>query len=443
MNSGKTRQFDFIIIDLFCLECSFIIAYIFRFGPSNPFTIREWRNISIIIALFDLLAMLLGPFLEGIRRRGYLKELASIFVQGLVWMATTTLYLYALHLGIAYSRIVLILTGFIYWFLTFVFRCAWKKLLTMMMKQNQKHYVLIGENPKLTRFGELMEKDPIFHSSIIKKMPIFDAEELETVLRDQYPDEAVAYFADADTEDLVRTVDLCEKYGVHFSLLPTFSKYISATASMETYENVKLINFRDTPLDHSGSRTIKRMADIVASAFLILLTSPIMLILAVGTKLSSPGPILFKQKRIGLNRREFTMLKFRSMRVSATENTAWSTNEDPRKTKFGSFIRKCSLDELPQLFNVFVGQMSLVGPRPEIPYHVNHFMNEIPLYLVRQRVRPGITGWAQVKGFRGDTDIQKRVECDIWYIENWSLTLDIKIILLTLFGGMINQEKIR
>ena len=136
------------------------------------------------------------------------------------------------------------------------------------------------------------------------------------------------------------------------------------------------------------------------------------------------------------------MLKFRSMRVTGTEQTGWSTNADPRKTRFGSFIRKFSIDELPQLFCTLAGSMSLVGPRPEVPYHVRHFKEEIPLYLVRQQVRPGMTGWAQVHGLRGDTSIEERVKYDIWYIENWSLWLDIRILFRTAFGGMINHEKI-
>ena len=135
--------------------------------------------------------------------------------------------------------------------------------------------------------------------------------------------------------------------------------------------------------------------------------------------------------------------KFRSMRVTGTENTGWSTQDDPRKTKFGSFMRKFSIDELPQMFNVLAGQMSLIGPRPELPFHVNHFKDEIPLYLVRQQVRPGITGWAQVNGLRGDTSIEERVKYDIWYIENWSLSLDIKIVWKTVFGGLVNAETVK
>ena len=136
------------------------------------------------------------------------------------------------------------------------------------------------------------------------------------------------------------------------------------------------------------------------------------------------------------------MLKFRSMRINDSEKTGWSTSSDPRRTKFGSFIRKYSIDELPQLFNVFKGDMSLVGPRPEVPYYVHQFKETVPRYLIRQQVRPGMTGWAQIHGLRGDTSIEDRVEYDIWYIENWSLWLDISILFLTLFGGFINEETI-
>ncbi len=167
-----------------------------------------------------------------------------------------------------------------------------------------------------------------------------------------------------------------------------------------------------------------------------------MLVTAVGVRMSSPGPILFRQERIGKGKKPFTMLKFRSMKQNAKETTAWSTTSDPRKTKFGSFIRKYSIDELPQLFNVLAGDMSLVGPRPEIPFHVRHFKEEVPLYLVRQQVRPGMTGWAQVNGLRGDTSIEERVKYDIWYIENWSLELDIRILVKTAFGGMVNNEQL-
>ena len=168
-----------------------------------------------------------------------------------------------------------------------------------------------------------------------------------------------------------------------------------------------------------------------------------MLLTAVGVRLSSPGPVIFKQKRVGLNKREFYMYKFRSMRLNDSADTGWSTQRDDRKTRFGAFIRKFSIDELPQFFNVLKGDMSLVGPRPEVPYYVEQFKEEVPLYMVKHQVRPGITGWAQVNGLRGDTSIEERIRHDVYYIENWTLLFDIKILFMTLLKGIKNQEKLR
>ena len=187
---------------------------------------------------------------------------------------------------------------------------------------------------------------------------------------------------------------------------------------------------------------IKRSIDIIGSIILIVVFSPLMILIAIGVKLTSPGPVLFKQKRVGLNRKIFEMYKFRSMRVSDEEVacTTWTTAGDPRRTGFGELIRATSLDELPQLFNVLKGEMSLIGPRPERPFFVDKFKEEIPKYMIKHQVKPGITGWAQVNGWRGDTSIEERIKCDIYYIENWSIWLDIKILFMTLLKGFIHKN---
>jgi exopolysaccharide biosynthesis polyprenyl glycosylphosphotransferase len=167
-----------------------------------------------------------------------------------------------------------------------------------------------------------------------------------------------------------------------------------------------------------------------------------MITVAILIKLSSPGPVIFRQERVGVNNKNFVMYKFRSMKVQTDEesDTVWTTKDDPRKTRIGDFIRKTSLDELPQFFNVLFGTMSMIGPRPERPYFVEQFKEKIPKYMIKHQVRPGITGWAQVNGWRGDTSIEERIKCDIYYIENWSLALDIKIIIMTVFKGLINKN---
>lgn len=256
-------------------------------------------------------------------------------------------------------------------------------------------------------------------------------------------DEVVLALEAFEISFLPKMIAACDRQGIRITMVPFYNDYLPARPTIDVLDECKLINVRQTPFDNLLNAFVKRAMDVAGSLVLILLTSPIMLVVAVGVKLSSPGPIIFKQERVGLNKRPFLMYKFRSMRVNAQESTGWSRNEDPRKTRFGSFIRKFSLDELPQFFNVLKGDMSLVGPRPEVPFHVEHFKEEIPRYLVRQQVRPGITGWAQIHDLRGNTDIAERIRYDIWYIENWTVALDVKILLRTVFGGkMVNDEKL-
>ncbi len=270
-----------------------------------------------------------------------------------------------------------------------------------------------------------------------------DYEALETVLDYYKPDEVILAL---DTEEYAVIGDLihiCEKTGSKMSIIPFYTQYLSAKPQVDFLNHIPLLQIRAIPLEHFGWAFLKRTMDILGSALLILLLSPLLLCLAIGVKCSSPGPIIFTQTRVGLNKKNFKMYKFRSMVQNDSANHAWSRNHDTRKTKFGSYIRKYSLDELPQLFNVLKGEMSLVGPRPEIPHFVEQFKVDIPHYMVKHQVRPGITGYAQINGFRGDTSIEERIKHDLHYIEHWSLFLDLYILFKTLFTGMVNQEKIK
>lgn len=265
--------------------------------------------------------------------------------------------------------------------------------------------------------------------------------ELEALLEQMRPDEAVCALGSEEYGLTPRVIACCEKAGVKLSIIPFYSEYIPAHPQFDNLGGIPLMNIRGIPLDGFGNAFLKRAGDIAGSLLLLVLLSPLLVFCAIGVKLSSPGPVFFKQTRIGRDRKPFTMLKFRSMRVNSRSDTAWSKKSDGRRTRFGSFLRKTSLDELPQLFCCLAGTMSLVGPRPEIPYFADRFREEIPLYMVRHQVRPGMTGWAQIHGFRGDTPIRERVEHDIWYIENWSVLLDLRILFVTLLcGKFINEE---
>lgn len=269
-----------------------------------------------------------------------------------------------------------------------------------------------------------------------------EVNQLESILEKKLIDEVVlALPLDAHAR-YARIIAICEKAGVRTLIIPDYFDFLPARPYFDNFAGMPMINVRDIPLDLAGNRLAKRLFDIVFSLAAIIITSPIMLLVALGVALTSRGPILFKQERVGLNRRHFQMYKFRSMKVlpEGVEDTGWTTENDPRRTKFGAFIRKTSLDELPQFFNVLAGDMSVVGPRPERPYYVEQFKEEVPKYMVKHHVRPGITGWAQTHGLRGDTSIEDRIKHDIFYIENWSILLDIKIILRTVINGFVNKN---
>lgn len=267
-------------------------------------------------------------------------------------------------------------------------------------------------------------------------------DDLDKILSDGTIDQLVIAL-EAESYSYARhAMVIADKYGVTVRIVPFYSDIIPRNPALESVQDLTLVDVRTTALDNLFAAALKRAFDIVISALILVIISPLLLVTAIGVKVSSPGPILFKQERIGKNKKPFMMLKFRSMRVNAESTTAWSTNEDPRKTKFGSFIRKYSIDELPQFINVLKGDMSIVGPRPEIPHYVREFQEEVPLYMLRHQVRPGITGWAQVNGLRGDTSIEERVKYDLYYIEHWSPWFDVRIFFRTIFGGFMNSEKL-
>jgi Undecaprenyl-phosphate glucose phosphotransferase len=267
-------------------------------------------------------------------------------------------------------------------------------------------------------------------------------EELENVLGENDYDELAITLSISHYDALEGIVTVTEKSGIHTKFIPDYNNIIPTRPYTEDLDGLPIIHVRNVPLTNSFNRFIKRTIDIIGSLGLILLFSIPMLVIAAIIKITSPGPLIFKQERVGLHNRPFKMYKFRSMEVqdSSKEKHAWTVENDPRVTPIGKFIRKTSLDELPQFFNVLMGDMSLVGPRPERPFFVEKFKEEIPRYMVKHQVRPGITGWAQVNGYRGDTSIRMRIDCDLYYIENWTIGLDIKILFLTIFKGFVNKN---
>lgn len=265
---------------------------------------------------------------------------------------------------------------------------------------------------------------------------------LMIILPENHLDEIAITLGLKEYARLEEIVALCEKSGVHTKFIPDYNNIIPTKPYTEDIMGMPVINIRYVPLSNTFRAAEKRLVDIFGSIVAIILAMPVMIIFSIIIKATSPGPLIFKQERVGLHNRKFMMYKFRSMVVQEEkdEKKAWTVRDDPRVTKVGKIMRKTSIDELPQLFNVLKGEMSMVGPRPERPFYVEKFQEEIPRYMVKHQVRPGMTGWAQIHGYRGDTSIRKRIEYDLYYIENWTLGLDIKILFLTIFRGFVNNN---
>ena len=453
-----------VISDFLILFLSYIIATYIRFFcmyiwyesklpalwiPWN----RQYLTAALLFALVEILFFYMANVYSHTRRERLRREITRITEMGALAVLVLMAFLYLTRI-VDFSRIALAIYYVLSTVLLLIKRLILRHTLRYFRRKgyNQKHVILVGNGKHARQYVESIKANPDLGYTIdgyvsrVEKPGLGKHlgayEDLEQILDQPGIDEVIITLEIHEAEFMKKVISACDKSGIRICIIPYFNDYIPAYPSIDTIGESRIINIREIPLDHMLNAFVKRFADIIGSLFLIILTSPVMLVAAIGVKLSSPGPVIFKQERIGLNKEHFYMYKFRSMRVNADSTKAWSTDEDPRKTRFGSLIRKFSIDELPQFFNVLKGDMSLVGPRPEIPYYVNQFKEEIPLYLVRQQVRPGITGWAQVHGYRGDTSIPERIRHDIWYIEHWSIWLDARIVFRTIFGGMINSEKV-
>ena len=265
---------------------------------------------------------------------------------------------------------------------------------------------------------------------------------LSYILPQSKLDEIAITLSLKDYDHLEQIVDMCEKSGVHTKFIPDYNSLFPSRPYTEDLMGLPVINIRHVPLSNTLNWIAKRIVDVITALAGLVVSSPVMLAAAIAVGCTSRGPVIFKQERIGLHNKPFRMYKFRTMEVQkpSREAQGWTTKNDPRVTRVGRFLRRTSIDELPQLFNILMGDMSVVGPRPERPQFVEKFKEEIPRYMVKHQVRPGLTGWAQINGYRGDTSIKRRIEYDIFYIENWTMSFDIKIMFLTIFKGFINKN---
>lgn len=446
--NAKILTFAKVTADILCMVAAFFAGWYLKFvaqiGPYTdhlPFSDYLeilWISLPVFLLLYTMFGLYKPQRILSVFREVYILLLAAACLFGAI---SIYLFVFKIH---HISRILVGLFCVCTFFFSALSRFVQRIVLRTLRQKgiNVKYVVLIG----LTAQGKSYLDSILRHKSLgYTPLGFMDAEpqsykdipylgkilELHTFLEKNVVDEVIIALPLDQYNLLPDLIEICEKNGVKSVIIPAYTEFLPAKPQMDEIDNIPLVNTRYIPLDNLFFSVFKRLFDIICSAFLLIVLSPLFLVLALLVKCSSKGPVLYSQERVGYNKITFKIYKFRSMRQD--NQGSWTVKDDPRVTKIGRFLRKTSLDELPQLFNVLKGDMSLVGPRPEQTAYVEQFKETIPKYMLKHRVRPGITGWAQVHGLRGDTSIEERIKYDIYYIENWNILLDIKIMILTLF----------
>ena len=456
-----------VVLDALVIYCSFCLSYYIRYicplfkdiFPRFGYWRQLWQYQGILLVLIPVYLILYAKFnlYKPKRFQNRTSEYANLIKANSIGMVF--FFIYIIFMKIPHvSRSLQLMFYVLSMLLTIAERAAIRYALERTRRKgfNLKHVVVIGFSAAAEAYIDRIKSNPqwgytihgIFDDNLKADFSyrntfcIGKLKDVEKFLQNTSMDEVAIALSLKEYYKLGDMVAICEKSGVHTKFVPDYNNIIPTKPYTEDLMGMPVINIRRVPLNNMLNAVAKRCVDIFGALVAIILFSPVMLVTSIIIKVTSPGPLIFKQERIGKHNRPFYMYKFRSMVVQdeKDEKKGWTTKNDPRVTPIGRFIRKTSIDELPQLFNILIGDMSLVGPRPERPQFVEKFKEEIPRYMIKHQVRPGLTGWAQVNGYRGDTSIQKRIEFDLYYIENWTMGFDFKIIFLTFFKGFINRN---
>lgn len=453
-NQERTFNFFQKSLDVLIVLVCWLLAYVFRFhlqDGGQPGLENVFLRLSLLIALLTTWSFHQNGLYRSLRFSSRYREILAVLrantqaVLGLVII----LYFFAEE---RLSRLTILYFYFLSSFMLILFRIMVRNFLRTLRRRghNLRHFLLIGNSPQIEQYIHMIRafKDSGirfigWHDSggLNQDTEIPNLEQAFDEIRAQHNiDGIVIGYRNTETEKLETFLkkNYDELFPIH--VLPELT-YSFVGHQVEDFSGVPVLILNQPNLN-PFALMIKRAIDMLGAGVGLLILLPFLFLIALLVKLTSKGPIFFAQERMGLDGQHFKMWKFRSMRPAPPDqvNPGWTVENDPRRTPFGTFLRKTSLDELPQLWNVFIGDMSLVGPRPEQPFYVEKFRREIPGYMLRHKMRAGITGWAQVNGWRGDTSIAKRIECDNYYIKNWSLWFDFKILFLTFWKGFINKN---
>lgn len=458
MKSGIIREYSTSMgvairtADIFAVIITALLAFYVRF---HKITVPD--SYLMIVLLAGMAVPLLFPMF-GIytswRTRSLLAPTARILSVWVLLFVLIAIALVLVHQAERYSRLwvgiwfvsgAILLTGsrvVLYGMLRIIRRKGW----------NTRRVAIVGCGPLAQRLVTTVKSADwmglvvtglFYHDCCpeLQEIPQYDLETLKTWANDGLVEEVWIALSAKESDTIHEVITALNKTCVTVRYAPDYFELFLLNYGITDIAGLPMINL--TACQPQGvNRVLKELEDKILAAVILAMISPLMMVIALGVKLTSRGPIFYKQERIGLNGRSFMMLKFRSMVVDAeSQNGAvWAVKNDERTTRIGTFLRRMSLDELPQFINVLKGNMSIVGPRPERPVFIAKFKDEIPHYMQKHLVKAGITGWAQVNGWRGQTDLKKRIEHDLYYIENWSLWFDVKIIFLTLFRGFVNKN---
>ncbi|MCX6808145.1 MAG: undecaprenyl-phosphate glucose phosphotransferase [Candidatus Berkelbacteria bacterium] len=446
--------FVLLPLDIIGIVLAFVAAYYLRARI-------EITPLSQAVGLFDYLkyALYLLPIwilffsLNGLYTKGRLPGLLPEFYRIFIASSTAILVLIViifLSKSLFFSRIILVLTWLLAILFIFIGRAIWRLYQLNLYRQGYylRRVIIVGYTEATKALIDQLKREPALAFQIVGIISDKHSDEsgvrylgeyadLDEVARKSKVDDLILTDSSLSQRKIVELMKLCDELNLNFKYVPDVYSMMAVNFQQSMIGTLPIMESKAIPLDGWG-RISKRICDIIFSSFFIIILSPILLIIAILVKLTSKGPVLYTHTRVGRDEREFKFFKFRSMysdKCDWKETGLWTTASDDkvRVTPFGRFIRKTNLDELPQLFNIFLGNMSFVGPRPELPKLVEKFENEIPDYFRRHRVKAGLTGWAQVNGLKGDTSITERVKFDIYYIENWSLWFDAKIIIKTVW----------
>lgn len=464
------QQISLIVIDIVTLVVSFWLGYVARSTiplldiPDNPPPLSRYYPM-LGIHLVTIITFFYFTRMYHMKRAISRIDIAYVIAQNVsigtfIAIAIETLSLKNSALELDYPRGVIVYAWIFSVVLMIVGREVHRQMVVRLRKAGigRDRVLIVGTNDVAWNISNLIQRSPQFGFEVAGLVsgesesrpdvsdPRFgvlhlgEVDDLPRIIDSTHINEVIIALPDATRKDLLHVITLCQRGEVEIKIFPDTLSFVTSGLTVDDLGGLPLLNVRDIAL-RGWKLSLKRGLDIVGSAFGIIFLSPVFLTLAAIIYFTDRGPIFFSQERVGLDGKPFPMIKFRTMRVDAEQFGNWTVENDPRVTRIGAFLRRTNLDELPNLVNVLYGQMSLVGPRPEQVKFVEEFNKSIPRYMERHREKSGMTGWAQVNGYRGDTSIQERLKYDLYYVENWSIWFDVKIILRTISQTVLFRNR--